>query len=788
MLIEFSGVLLLFKAIYQTHPPQLRFLLFMLVAAGLLPLALLGVWSVNAVYEQQQNDLRRGTLDLSRALSSAVNAEIESSVAALETLSYHPALAAGRYEEFHSVARNAAMARPYWVSVILSDASGQPVFRSSRPFGSVDPGVYDPDSMKRVLEEKRPLAGMAREGSAGTAAIPVRVPVMVGGEMRYVITAALKLDRIDDILARQNVPDGWAISVADSGFQRVARSRDREQFVGKRLSESFQRDLSNAKTEGISVTPNAAGVESIVGFTKLPRWGLSVIVGAPTSSLHNVVSTALYVYATTLALSLLVCLLVAKTIARRIVGGIATLQMHARDLGQGRAVKAQSCGIAEFDQLSKSLETASMERLAVEGHRRVLVDNLDRSLRSIRAAMEQAREASAAKDHFLAVLGHELRNPLAPIVSTLDLMDIQGKEVYRRERQILRRQATHLHHLVDDLLDVSRIVQGKLTVEKQPVLLNVVVARAHEAIASTVPNRVAPFSLVLPPDEIWVHGDEERLTQLVVNLLINAVRSSAEASISVSLSATASAAMITVSDQGVGMTPDTLAKVFTLFYQAPQSIARSAGGLGLGLSIARSIVHLHEGHITASSDGLGLGAKFRIDLPLLVRSNVPPQADSHRQAALPSRSASPPERFSSPVTPSRILVIDDNVDAATTIAEALSASGHEVRVRHTASECLSILPTYLPDVALLDIGLPDMDGLNLAQLIRASGQFPNLVLIAITGYGQREDVERAMHAGFDQHMTKPVPIGELLARVDALQQLRGRSEQAVPADDWLPPV
>lgn len=783
----------MFKAIYQTHPPRLRFLLFMLVAAGLLPLALLGVWSVNAVYEQQQSDLRRGTLDLSRALSSAVNAEIDSSVAALETLSFHPALAAGNHEEFYAIVRNAVAARPYWVSVLLSDATGKVVFRSSRPFGAVDLNVYDPDSLKRVLAEKRPLLGAVREGGSGTAAIPVRVPVMVGGDVRYVLTAALKPDRIDDILARQNVPSGWAISVSDSSFQRMSRSHDRDQFVGQRLSTSFQQELNAVDTEGITVTANAAGVESIVGFTKLPRWGMSVIVGAPVSSLNQVVSTALFVYAATLALSLLVCLLVAKTIARRIVGGIATLQMHARDLGQGRAVKAQACGIAEFDQLSKSLETASMERLAVEGHRRVLVDNLDRSLRSIRAAMEQAREASAAKDHFLAVLGHELRNPLAPIVSTLDLMDIQGKDVYRRERTILRRQATHLHHLVDDLLDVSRIVQGKMTVEKQPVLLNAVVARAHEAIASTVPKREAPFSLVLPHDPVWVHGDEERLTQLVVNLLINAVRNSAETPISVSLSATASAAMITVTDAGVGMAPDTLTKIFTLFYQAPQSIARSAGGLGLGLSIARSIVHLHEGHISASSDGLGLGSKFRIDLPLLARHNVPPQPESTRHLYLNPYTTVQPhseqaaDRYTPPVTPARILVIDDNVDAATTIAEALTASGHEVRIRHTASECLSILPAYQPDVALLDIGLPDMDGLNLAQLIRASGQFPNLVLIAITGYGQKEDVERAMHAGFDQHMTKPVPIGELLARVDVLQQLRGRSEQAVPADDWLPP-
>jgi signal transduction histidine kinase len=738
------------------RPLSLRLLLILLICAGLLPLAMLGMWGIKAVVDQHHEDLERATLDMSRALASAVDAEIESTVAALVTLSYHPALAAGRLEEFYHVSRDAVRARPYWRSVILTDGTGGVIFRSSMPFGAKGVRLTDPDSLGQLLKEKRPLVGQVREGQRGGLALPVRIPVVTGGKVQYVVSAALLPDRIHEILARQDIPPGWVITVADPRNQRLARSPEHSAFVGKPVTRSLVELMASVDTSGNGTALNGDGVESVAGITKLPRWGISVIVGAPTSLLDRALWTALAMYAAALALSLVACLGAARAISRRIIGGINHLQQQASDLGQGRPVQSHTCGIQEIDHLAQSLQAASVDRLAVEHQREVLLGNLNRSLGSLRVALDQAQEAARAKDHFLAVLGHELRNPLAPIVSTLDLMDLRGGDVYQRERQILRRQATHLHRLVDDLLDVSRIVQGKLSLNTQPVLLNALVARAHESILATVPKRSAPLTLALPPHDVWVQGDEARLQQLVVNLLGNAVRHSPDAPVRVAVSGSGTTATIVVADAGTGMSPDVLEKIFTPFYQAPQSIARSTGGLGLGLTIARSIVDMHGGTITAHSAGLGWGCEFRVELPL-------------GREAIP---AAPSVPWSAPRQAARILVVDDNIDAAATIAEALAVSGHDVRVAHSATAALSTAADFTPAIAILDIGLPDMDGFTLARRLRASGLPSELLLIAITGYGQLEDRQRAMQAGFDLHLTKPVALGALLDGIETLRAAR----------------
>jgi signal transduction histidine kinase/CheY-like chemotaxis protein len=618
--------------------------------------------------------------------------------------------------------------------------------------------------MDQVLREKRAVIGEVRRGQIAGPAIPVRVPVIQDGVVQYVITAALRPDRIREILARQDVPKGWVITVADPANQRVAYSPDHEQFYGKRITPSLERVMGVAAAEGNGIAVTAEGVESVAGFTKLPRWGLSVIVGAPTSLLHKAFGKALAVYAAGLLLSLLACLLAAAAISRRIVGGIQDLQRQAGDLGQGQAVKARSHGIAEIDHLAQSLETASKDRLAVEQQRETLLASLNRSLASLRVALDQAQEAARAKDHFLAMLGHELRNPLAPIVSTLDLMDVKGGEVYLRERQILRRQVAHMHRLVDDLLDVSRIAQGKLTLAKCPVLVNALVERAFESVSASHGGRQATLSVALPEEDVWVQGDETRLLQVILNLLGNALRHSPDAPISLSLSASGSAAIIEVSDAGTGMSGQMLEKIFVPFYQGPQSIARSAGGLGLGLAIARSIIDMHGGCITAHSDGLGQGSSFRIELPL----------ESEGAPVSQQSMTSTPARQQRAL---RILIVDDNIDAATTMAEALAATGHDVRVSHSAAAALTLLSNFRPDVGILDIGLPDTDGFSLAQRLRAGGQAQDAVLIAITGYGQPEDARRALQAGFDLHLTKPVAIEVLLHQIEHLVKTPSQADR-----------
>ena len=371
-----------------------------------------------------------------------------------------------------------------------------------------------------------------------------------------------------------------------------------------------------------------------------------------------------------------------------------------------------------------------------ERERTLLLDSLNQALASHQTALADAREAGRAKDEFLAVLGHELRNPLSPIVTSLDLLDLRGETSSQKERGVMRRQVNHLRRLVDDLLDVSRIISGKLELDARPVNLADVV---RHAVAAAPGQRIS----MSVPDAVWVQGDDSRLTQVLNNLLSNAARFGSTAT-QVTLTRDDANARLVVSDNGIGMSEELIARVFEPFQQAPQSLARRTGGLGLGLAIVRKIVDLHGGHVAASSAGEGAGSRFEVVLPLAAS----PEAES-------------PAAGQSGTTGLRLLLVDDNVDAAATGAALLEVMGHEVRTAHSAAAALEAVRQELPDVAILDIGLPDMDGYALAGEIRRLAGGAPLRLVALTGYGQKEDVERAFTANFDLHLTKPATLADL---------------------------
>jgi CheY-like chemotaxis protein/anti-sigma regulatory factor (Ser/Thr protein kinase) len=301
---------------------------------------------------------------------------------------------------------------------------------------------------------------------------------------------------------------------------------------------------------------------------------------------------------------------------------------------------------------------------------------------------------------------------------------------------MMRRQVSHLRRLVDDLLDVSRITSGKFEIDAQPVNLAEVVRHAVAA----APEQSLSLSA---PESLWVQGDDSRLTQVLNNLLSNAARFGSTAT-EVTLSKDGDNARLVVTDNGIGMSAELLARVFEPFQQAPQSLARRTGGLGLGLAIVRKIVALHGGQVTASSDGAGQGSRFEVTLPL---------------AAAPANAPSP--SHASGPGGLRVLLVDDNIDAAATGAALLELMGHQVRVAHNGAGALEALRQQVPEVAILDIGLPDMDGYALARAMRQQAAGTPVRLVALTGYGQKEDVERAYAANFDLHLTKPATLADL---------------------------
>jgi signal transduction histidine kinase/ActR/RegA family two-component response regulator len=391
-------------------------------------------------------------------------------------------------------------------------------------------------------------------------------------------------------------------------------------------------------------------------------------------------------------------------------------------------------------------------------------------LEGAQAARAEAEAASRAKDDFLAMLGHELRNPLAPILTALELMRAQTTEV-PHEREIIERQVKHVVALVDDLLDVSRITQGKVELDRRAVELAPIVARAIELAGPLIEERGHQLDVDVAATGMRLAADETRIAQVISNLLVNAAKYT-ERNGQISLRATGGGAggddiVLVVRDNGMGIPPDILPHLFERFVQGERTIDRAEGGLGLGLAIVSSLVALHGGTVAVESAGVGHGSSFEIRLPGL-------SAEAEREAAARAPSIVAPER----TEPSRgagsahrVLVVDDNVDAADLLAEALEQLGHATRVAYDGHSALEVAAEFRPDVAVLDIGLPVMDGFELAQRMRQATTLPDhLHLIALTGYGQDSDRRRSSDAGFDFHLIKPVDLSVLVRTIRRLTE------------------
>ena len=370
-----------------------------------------------------------------------------------------------------------------------------------------------------------------------------------------------------------------------------------------------------------------------------------------------------------------------------------------------------------------------------------------------RLAREQAEQANRAKDEFLAILSHELRNPLAPIASAVELIDVGAADQRSRAaRDVIERQLGHLTRLVDDLLDITRIRQGRLEVHRAPLDVGDVIARSVEMTAPQLAHLGQTVTVRCAPG-LLVEADPTRLAQVITNLLVNAAKySDPGTTTTVSADRVGDAIEITVRDQGIGLAPAMKHRIFELFAQDERTLERAHGGLGMGLAIVRKLVALHGGTVRADSDGPGRGSAFTISLPALV-AEVQPAPAARKSSLRSTRSR-------------RILVADDNIDVADMLAALLGEMGHVVRTVHDGASALAAVSEFGPDVALLDIGLPDMEGLEVARELRLKpDRCPYLV--AVTGYSRDRDRDRAREAGFDSHLVKPVSIDTLARLIDS---------------------
>src|SRR5688572_8761385 len=403
------------------------------------------------------------------------------------------------------------------------------------------------------------------------------------------------------------------------------------------------------------------------------------------------------------------------------------------------------CAIAGLQQRSRALEAEVHERKSLE--------------RALRLEQDRLLEANRRKDEFIALLSHELRNPLAPILTSLDVMDVRGDTTSRREREIIRRQARHLAALVEDLLDVSRVASGKISLQKQPMEFAAVASAALEMANPLIQERQHTLEVNIPRLGLLLEADPVRLPQVISNLLANAAKyTPVGGRITFSAERNGHEIVVTVEDNGVGITHEALGNIFAPFIQGRRSLDRSEGGLGLGLTLVRSLTQLHGGSVSAESEGPGKGSCFTVRLPAASparsRDSLPAE---YKNGADPNGHAPAP----APVVGVRVLVVDDNRDGAIALARLLGQLGYDVRTAHDGHEALELAQDYHPTVAFVDIGLPEMDGYVLATRLRQMQNGTPLHLVAVTGYGQATDRAKGVLAGFDEHVVKPLELGAL---------------------------
>ncbi|WP_249222763.1 response regulator [Noviherbaspirillum sp. L7-7A] len=434
------------------------------------------------------------------------------------------------------------------------------------------------------------------------------------------------------------------------------------------------------------------------------------------------------------------------------IHGMEVCRMLKRDAATGSILVLQTSAsyLSSADKI-RALDGGADNYLFEPIEPEELVANVKALLRLGRVE-RQLRDADRQKDEFLATLAHELRNPLGPIRNAVELLRQLGNDAPQQQeqaRQTIIRQTNHLVRLVDDLLDVSRINQGKITLRREPTELAAFIGTALETVQPIMESRRHALSVTLPPQRVTLHGDNVRLAQIIGNLLHNAAKfTPVGGQVALTAALQGDMLVIRIADNGIGIAPGSAARIFDLFAQAQHVSDRVQDGLGIGLSLVRKLVELHGGTVTVSSQGEGQGSTFEVRLPVMASAPLPVPAAAAE--------ASTEQGY-------RILVVDDSADSAAMLCALLEINGHTVSTSNTGKGALATAASFRPDIVFLDIGLPDMTGYEVAATLRGMPETASATLVALTGYGQQKDKKDAMAAGFDHHLVKPINFDALMA-------------------------
>ena len=727
---------------------SIRWHLFQVLLVTIVPVGLFAAGLLYLHWQAQERERERSQIESARLLAAALDNALDSSVQRISLLASVWGASPGSEALIHAQANEALATNPDWRRIVAFRADGTATFRTGVPFGEPLPRMRLIDQWRPVLsgEQRAMVTDVFIAPMQGDKTVSVGVPVMHEGKAAHVLIASLDLRWFDELVTRQGLGGGGIAGIFDRNWKFVARSADGEQRRGT--------DPSGPLIEDMKRTPEGIGrYRALNGTWVYTSWaptrhGWWVALATPSAPVESAFWNYLVILACLWAAMVAAGIAYAISKGRHIAAALESVEERARELAQAHSLgRLPPSRVEEVSRALDALQEAS--------------ETLQAAMQTEQRARGAAEAANRAKDEFLAMLGHELRNPLAAISSAAIVMRSKGRTEDQAEfaTGVIERQSRHLKRLIDDLLDVGRVMTGKVLLERGPVDLAAAVRHAASTMASA--GRFAQRRLEIDAAPVWIDGDPTRIEQIVTNLLANAVTySSPGGRIRARVAREAHEAVLEVSDDGRGIAPEHLERVFELFYQADLSIDRKTGGLGIGLTLVKRLAELHDGSVTAQSAGPGKGASFIVRLPAMAAAAQPDRMPALR-----------------PVGEHSILLVEDNDDERNSLRVALELQGHGVLHAADGLTALELLRRHRPAVAILDIGLPGMNGYELARQARELGY--DVLLIALTGYGSAADQQRAKQAGFDHFLAKPVEMSELLKALESASARRAkRANQA----------
>ncbi|MGX4642599.1 hybrid sensor histidine kinase/response regulator [Massilia sp. SYSU DXS3249] len=731
---------------------RIRTYLILIAAAIGIPVIIFSGVAIDLLLASERRAALRSLDESARATALVIDRELSSAEAALRVLAVSPALAAGDTSAFYHHARTADRGNDG--RTILFAPNGQQLINTVLPLGSPlpPPPDYVTTRIQQVIRTQKVLVSGMMSGAVQKKPVTtINVPVPLDGGRRYVLASVFGTTYFQKLLAQRPVPPSWKVAITDRSGRFVARSWHGVDLLGQRAGMEALQQME-AGPEGRMRYTTKEGIDVYGAFTRSAMSGWTVSVSAPAGEIDAAARRALVMMSLGLLLTLGSALAVASFFGRRLLTSLAHATDAAAALAGGRVPAPDKMRVAEVDELHHALQDAGAVLAAAGAERSA-------SLQREQEARALAERQNQSKDEFLAMLGHELRNPLSGIMGALQLMELPGVHEDRkaRARDILRRQAGHLTHIVDDLLDVARLSQGKIRLEMQAVDLAAATQATADALRAA--GRVGhAVTLALAP--AWVMADRTRLDQVINNLLTNALKyTPAGGAIHVHVGAEEGQAVLSVRDTGIGISAELLPRLFDIFTQGAVSLDRSEGGLGIGLALVRQLVQLHGGTIDADSAGAHQGSVFTVRLPL---------AQAPAPALAPEAAHAGPSGGPAGIVGCSVLLVEDNEDARELLAAKQAAVGARVVQAADGMAGLEAALGAPPDVAVIDVGLPLLDGYALARRLRAAPATAGVGLIALTGYGQEADRRAALEAGFDSHFVKPVRFERLLEDIGRL--------------------